>query len=377
MPAKVSVSVRRSFTPEGDLAPVSKLHVSDPATRDSPSALRGMMTTTRTISQTPPDRANELFAKLLETTDDAVQLREELFADLKQELRLLADLHEQHLFPVLEKHPDTADLVRDARADNRQTEALLAELESAPMDNDAFVTKVAELRAVFQQHIRNDKDELLPVVLKVLSEDEVEAVVEKVEEEIAEVAQTKRTAAEPHRIAAKRGRKPAASTLDAGETLLTIVEAEAESVQNLAQAVGDTVQDQASAASELVHDAADRTIAITSHAGDVMPRLMNHAFEPFQAGIQSNRALVRGAATIALEWSELRQERLQHNLDRLNDLLRCRSVTDVLIVQSVLVRENLERIVENNQRLAQLTAQVTRDAVRTTTVPGGRDLRAE
>jgi hypothetical protein len=115
-----------------------------------------MMTTTRTIGRTPPDRANELFSRLLETTNDAVQMREELFGDLKQELRLLADLHEQHLFPVLEKHPDTTELVREARDDNRQTEALLGELESAPKDNDAFITKVAEPKSRRQSAVQQD-----------------------------------------------------------------------------------------------------------------------------------------------------------------------------------------------------------------------------
>lgn len=327
------------------------------------------MTTTRTIGQTPPDRANDLFSRLLDTTNDAAQLREELFADLKQELRLLADLHEQHLFPVLEKHLETADLVRDARDDSRQTEALLIELENTPKDNDVFVTKVAELRTMFQQHIRNDKDELLPVVLKVMNEDEVEAVVERVEEEIAEVAQTKRVAAKP-------GRKPAASAPDAGETLLTVVEADAQSVQSLAQAVGDIVQDQVKTASETVERTADLTVEITKRAEGGTPNLVNRALEPFQATIQSNRALMRGATTIALEWAELRQERLQHNLDRMNDLLQCRSVTDALLVQSAFVRENMERLVENNQRLAQLTALVTQDAVRTVTSVAARNQRA-
>jgi hypothetical protein len=333
------------------------------------------MTTNRTIGQTPPDRANELFSQLLDTTHDTVEVRNELLADLKQELRLLADLHEQHLFPVLERHPDTADLVRDARDDNRQTEALLAELETTPKDSDVFITKVAELRAVFQQHIRNDKDELLPVVLKVLSEDEVEAVVEKVEEEIAEVAETKRAAAEPHRSAAKRGRTPAAQALNTGETLLTVVEAEADSVQELGQTVRDTLQDNVRAASELADGAADRTLAITKRAGEDTPKLIKQMSEQLRAAIQSNRALVRGAATITLEWFGLQQERLQNNLDRMNDLLQCRSVADVLTVQRALVRENMERMVGNNQRLAQLTAQVTQDAVRTITTHGERDLR--
>jgi hypothetical protein len=153
------------------------------------------MTINRTIGQTPPDRANDLFAQLLDTPDNAAQIREQLLSDLRQELELLANLQEQHLFPVLENHPETADLVRDARIDTQQTTVLLNELESMPKDSEAFIVKVADLRRVFQQHIRNDKNELLPVVLKVLNQEEVEAVVEKVEEEIAEVEQTKRATA--------------------------------------------------------------------------------------------------------------------------------------------------------------------------------------
>ena len=45
-----------------------------------------------------------------------------------QELDLLASLQEEHLFPVLEQNPETADLVRGARDDHQQTRALLNEL---------------------------------------------------------------------------------------------------------------------------------------------------------------------------------------------------------------------------------------------------------
>ena len=135
----------------------------------------------RTIGQTPPDQANELLAELLDTPHEAVEAREQLLASLAQELDLLASLQEEHLFPVLEQNPETADLVRGARDDHQQTRALLNELGTIPKDSDAFLAKVAELRQVFQQHIRNDKNELLPVVLEVLSEEEVVAVVVKVE----------------------------------------------------------------------------------------------------------------------------------------------------------------------------------------------------
>ena len=143
------------------------------------------------FGQTPPDKANELFEKLLATSDTAVKTRERLFADLKDELELLATLQEEHLFPVLRRH-GMHDLVHEATTDNEETAALLAELEHMPKNNAEFLGKVAELRRVFQQHIRDDKKELLPAVLKVLSDEEAKAVVETVEDDMANIEETKR-----------------------------------------------------------------------------------------------------------------------------------------------------------------------------------------
>src|SRR5215207_8085110 len=62
------------------------------------------MMTTKRFNQAPPDKANELFDKLLTTSNNAGKTRERLFADLKEELELLATLQEEHLFPVLRRH---------------------------------------------------------------------------------------------------------------------------------------------------------------------------------------------------------------------------------------------------------------------------------
>ena len=123
------------------------------------------MTTIRQLIQTSPARANELFAKLVDTSENAVKTREKLFAELKEELELLASLEEQHLFPVLRKHKDLKDLVREALNDNKATRKLRTELDHTPKESEEFATRVAELRRVFQQHVRDDKKELLPAVL--------------------------------------------------------------------------------------------------------------------------------------------------------------------------------------------------------------------
>ena len=53
------------------------------------------MTTIRQLIQTGPAKANELFAKLGDTSDTAVKTRERLFTELKEELELLARLEEE------------------------------------------------------------------------------------------------------------------------------------------------------------------------------------------------------------------------------------------------------------------------------------------
>ncbi len=94
--------------------------------------------TFRTLMQAGPARANELFARLSETSDGAVKTREKLFSELKAELELHTHLEEQHLFPLLKRNPETKGLVADATKDNKELRAKLAELDALPKNDEAF-----------------------------------------------------------------------------------------------------------------------------------------------------------------------------------------------------------------------------------------------
>jgi hypothetical protein len=162
------------------------------------------MTTIRQLIQSSPKRANELFAKLLDTSETAVKTRDRLFSELKDELELQAELEEQHLFPVLMKHKETTGLVAEALNDNRGTRKLLAEFERTPKDSEAFGAQVAELKKAFQQHVRDKKKEFLPAVVKALSDVEASTVVKKIEDEKAQVEAAQRAEADERRAKAKR-----------------------------------------------------------------------------------------------------------------------------------------------------------------------------
>src|SRR3954454_16036228 len=118
------------------------------------------MATIRQLIQTSPTKANELFARLAETSGNAVKTRERLFSELKEELELHMRLEEQHLFPVLKKHKETKELVSDALNDNKETHRALTQLERAQKDSEKFTSKVADLRKAFQQHVRDERKEL-------------------------------------------------------------------------------------------------------------------------------------------------------------------------------------------------------------------------
>ena len=72
--------------------------------------------------------------------------------------------------------------------------------------------------------------------------------------------------------------------------------------------------------------------------------------------------LARGFQDISREWASLAQDQLRKNLDALNSLLRCRSLQDVVAVQSGLVRDNLELTVTNGRQIAELSVKIATEA---------------
>lgn len=318
------------------------------------------MTMNRRFSQTPPDKANELFDKLLATSENAVKTRERLFSDLKEELELLASLQEQHLFPVLRKH-EMRDLVQEAINDNEETSALLAELERMPKNSTEFLSQVAVLRRVFQQHIRDDKKELLPAVLKVLSDEEAEAVVDRVQDDMATVEETKRADS-------RRGREQVEAFQRVTEDVADTMRVGVEGAQTVVRTLQDAVQSSLSAASELARQSTGPMTQVFSLSAGDAQGFAEQTSQNLQAVAQSGAVLARGIQDVSRECLELSHKRWQTNLEGLNTLARCRSMTDFVAAQTSLIRDNLEQTMENSRRIAELTRQVAEEAARTVTV---------
>jgi hypothetical protein len=140
-----------------------------------------------------------------------------------------------------------------------------------------------------------------------------------------------------------------------------VVETAAEAAQDVKQEIQAAAQDSLQTASEIV----DHATEASARQGQATSNLLDRASHNLQALARFNRILAYGTGTVALEWFGLRQERLLKNLDGMNDLLACRSLPDFVSLQSSLVHRNVEQMIGNSQRLAQVSAQIARDATRT------------
>jgi hypothetical protein len=331
------------------------------------------MTTTKKFTQTSPDKVNELFAKLFDTSENAVKTRERLFSDLKDELALLAKLHEQYLFPVLRKNKETRDLVNEAINDNKETETLLAQLDGIPKNDAEFLKRLADLRKVFQQHLRDDKNELLPAVVKVLSEEEARSVAEQVEDEIAQVEEARRSEAEQRRNETRQEREQAESVQRIAEDAGASVKSGVESSQHIASAMQDAMSTGFTTASELAQRSTDQAMRFMglSNRNNAWPTAQ--ASQGLRTLAQSGTVLATRVQDMSQEWLEMSQNRLQKNLDGLNALVRCRSVLDFVAIQRSLARDNLELTIENSRRVAELSARMVDEAARTVQVQAKQD----
>jgi len=263
----------------------------------------------RELIQTHSAKAQELFEKLLNTSDRATRTRQRLVDQLKAELNNLIEI-EGRLFPLLERH--VQDVVQQGLKENRHTRDLIAHLEHSPKNGESFLAEIATLKNNFQEHLRNEKD-LLPGLLKIIGDDQIKDVVTNIKaEQQDEVPNGNRR----H---------------DSLDGLLRVAEADLGST-------APTLQDTAGQTDQMLAAAA-----------------------------QPASALVNGLEEVSRAWLEVTQKQVRTQVDALIALSRCRSLHEIVATQGSVVREHVFSALESNQRLTQASARAVQHMVRNIT----------
>ena len=78
----------------------------------------------------------------------------------------------------------------------------------------------------------------------------------------------------------------------------------------------------------------------------------------------STAVVAEGLQNMSREWMDFVQTRMQHNLERLNALASCRTTQEFAAVQSELIRDNLEGMLQSARRTAEISTRMADDAMK-------------
>lgn len=98
--------------------------------------------------------------------------------------------------------------------------------------------------------------------------------------------------------------------------------------------------------------------------GTANPDLAEQSAQNVQAVSRASSALAKGAQDAAAAWFDLTQKTVRTNLEAMSRLAGCRSVQELANVQSTLMRDNLQQVIETAEVIARTQSDAVQEATR-------------
>src|SRR3954466_13609987 len=116
------------------------------------------------------------------------------------------------------------------------------------------------------------------------------------------------------------------------------------------------------AASQGFQNASDQFTRALGFSGEEGERLARQSGQNVEAITKFGTVLTQACQDTSREWYGLAQKQLQRNLEGLSKLAQCRSVQDFAAVQSGLIRESLQYMVEDTGSIAEISLKAVNEA---------------
>jgi phasin family protein len=145
--------------------------------------------------------------------------------------------------------------------------------------------------------------------------------------------------------------------------------------EHAARAGANLFESTAGAVEQLWHSGLDIASHFAEQSSSQLARSMGLSDEKAQeaaerssgnidAIVQSSRAYADAFQGISRELSSLCRERMDRNLEKINDMMRSRSPQELIAAQSDLFRDNLEGFLQSSRRVAEASVRVADQATR-------------
>jgi len=123
-----------------------------------------------------------IFQQLEPTTERAEKTRTELFAKLKEELDIHAQIEETIFYPAIKQAAETREIVLEGFEEHHVIKTLLGELDSMPVDTEEWAAKLKVLQENVEHHVEEEEGEMFQKARQVITEEEINELGERMEE---------------------------------------------------------------------------------------------------------------------------------------------------------------------------------------------------
>src|SRR5215204_6913981 len=142
-----------------------------------------------------------------------------------------------------------------------------------------------------------------------------------------------------------------------------------------AETARDSLQSGVNLATESFQRINDQLTKAWGFNGPQAEELTRRSSQNLQAVSQASTVLARGFQKVSHEVLGLVQDRMTKNIDGLSRVAGTRSVQDFVAVQSDLVRDGLQQVIDTNKRIAELSVRVADEAARAIQVQASQNAK--
>jgi len=137
----------------------------------------------------------------------------------------------------------------------------------------------------------------------------------------------------------------------------------AEALHRGVEDVTDTWQSGAETATRIAQRSMGQLSKMFGFGGDGLKETLQQSSSNVKAVMESTTIMTSGFRDVAGEWMRFAESRLEQNLQQFDRLGECRSLHDCVALQTQIVRDNMQALLQSAQRTSERTSQMARAAI--------------